>query len=126
MNIPTLVIILILVVIAVFAVRSMMQRAESGCCSPGDKQTVKKVKVADTNKANYPYEAVLTVDGMTCSGCAQRVDNALNSVEGIWASTDLSAKKTLVRMKKKYEEKTLRDTVNQIGPYTVMSVEWKS
>ena len=125
MNLPTLVIIAVLAVIAVIAVRSMFKRAESGCCSPSDKVTVEKVKVADRNKANYPYEAVLKVDGMTCANCAKRVDNALNSLEGIWAQTDLSSKKTVVRMKHKYDDKVLRDTVNAIGPYTVMSVEWK-
>ncbi len=121
----TLIIVAVIAVVVIIGIRSTMKRATSGCCSTGDKEEVKKVKVEDRDISHYPYTAVLDVDGMMCSGCATKVDNALNSLKGVYAKTDLSKKKTTVHMKEKLEETTLRRTVNDIGPYTVMKVEMK-
>ena len=40
-------------------------------------------------RAARPYTAVLQVDGMTCSNCVRRVENALNRLDGVWAEADL-------------------------------------
>ena len=69
------------------------------------------------------YKTVLTVDGMVCSNCSARVENALNELEGVWATADVSAKTVTVLMKALLDEKLLRSTVNELGAYTVMKVE---
>lgn len=51
-------------------------RAGGGCCGPHE-AAEKKVRVADRDKSHYPYTAVLRVDGMTCSNCVRRVENAI-------------------------------------------------
>ncbi len=65
-------------------------RAGGGCCGPHE-AAEKKVRVADRDKSHYPYTAVLRVDGMTCSNCVRRVENALNRLDGVWAEADLGA-----------------------------------
>lgn len=119
--------ILPIAVIAIFAVlviRSYSKRMKQGCCGAGgDVEKTEKIKVRDKNKANYPHQAVLVVDGMVCGNCGQRVENALNVLEGTWAQADVSGKKVTVRRKQPIDEQLLRDTVNHIGPYTVMQVQ---
>ena len=49
----------------------------------------KKIKVKDRNRDNYPYEYILKIDGMHCSNCAVRIENALNRGGDRWARADL-------------------------------------
>lgn len=118
----TVIIVVLLVVICVFSVKSYMKKLSSGCCGGGDKDSVRKVKVNDRNKAHYPYQVTLTVDGMVCGNCAKRVENALNTLDGVWATVDLGKKEALVRLKEQLPEARLRDAVREAG-YTVMKVE---
>ena len=96
-------------------------RQGGGCCGEHE-PPVKKVKVADRDKSHYPYETVLTIDGMTCSNCVRRVENALNHLDGVWAQVDLGSRKAVVRMKQMLPANTLRETVREAG-YTVLSVQ---
>lgn len=121
-TVTTVIIVLVLVAIAVLSVMSYVKKLRSGCCGASDEK-VKRVRVTDRDKSHYPYSVVLTVDGMVCGNCAARVENALNALEGVWASADVEHGTVMVRMKQSLEEQLLRSTVNQIGGYTVMKVE---
>ena len=72
----TIIICAILVVICFFGIRSSMKRVSNGCCGTGD--DVKKVKAEDTDVSHYPYHFEVEVEGMTCSQCKKRVENAFN------------------------------------------------
>ena len=124
MNLATMLIIAALAIVAVLGVRSTLKRVNQGCCGSRDDVKIEAVKVEDRNKSHYPHEAVLSVDGMTCSHCAQRVENALNRLEGVYAKVTLNQGKADVLMKEKLDENSLRAAVNDLGPYTVMHVEW--
>ena len=121
-TVTTVIIVLVLVAIAVLSVMSYVKKLRSGCCGASDEK-VKRVRVTDRDKSHYPYSVVLTVDGMVCGNCAARVENALNELEGVWASADVEHGTVMVRMKQSLEEQLLRSTVNQIGGYTVIKVE---
>lgn len=113
---------IILIVFAVFVIKSYTKKLASGCCGGGDAE--KKVKVADKNRAHYPYAALLTVDGMMCSACETRVENALNALDGVWAKASSSDGRVEVLMKTPVDEDTLRKTVNELGVYTLMKAEY--
>ena len=118
----------VLVVVLAIAILSVIKRGTSGCCSSagscgGGCDCHANVKVADKNLAHYPFEAVLTVDGMTCGHCASKVENALNTLDGVYAVVDSDLKTVHVHMKSKVDETVLRKTVNDLGEYTVLSVD---
>ena len=113
---------LIIIVIAVFAIKGYMKRLSQGCCGSGNTEKHKKIRVKDKNKSHYSYTVILTVEGMVCGACAEKIENALNALEGIWATVDVNTKQVLVRTKFPIREQLLRDTVNNIGAYTVMSI----
>ena len=85
-------------------------------------QPPKRVKAADRNKSHYPHRAVLRIDGMTCENCARRVENALNTLPGTWATADLAAGRATVLLKQPPETETLRQAVRQAG-YLLLRVE---
>ncbi len=113
---------IILIVFAVFVIKSYTKKLASGCCGGGDAE--KKIRVADKNRAHYPYAAQLVVDGMMCSACETRVENALNALDGVWAKASSSDGKVELLMKTPVDEDTLRKTVNELGVYTLMKAEY--
>lgn len=97
-------------------------RFGGGCC--GEREAApQRVKVTDRNKTHYPYKAMLRVDGMICSNCVRRVENALNSLPGVWVTrTDLSTGRITVRLQEPPKQEVLCHAVRKAG-YLVLSVE---
>ena len=114
---------IVLIVFAVFVIKSYTKKLASGCCGGGDAE--KKVKVADKNRAHYPYAATLTVDGMMCAACETRVENALNAIDGVWAKASSSDGRVEVLMKTSVDEDAFRKVVNELGVYTLMKAEYR-
>lgn len=118
------VIIVVLVAVLVFGVKSYAKKLAHGCCGSGGDE-VRKVRVADRNPANYPHSAVLTVEGMTCSQCKARVENALNGIDGVWAQVNLKDGSALLHMKKPVADDELRRVIAQAG-YTAKDIQIKA
>lgn len=72
----------------------------SSCCGTGEK-IPKRIKVKDKDISHYSYRYRLHVEGMMCSACTVRVENMLNSLNGIWAKADLSVREVTVFSKEK-------------------------
>ena len=79
----------VLVVVLVVAIRSVIKRGTSGCCSSG---------------------------GSCGGGCGCHAS--------VYAVVDSDLKKAHVHMKSKVDETVLRKAVNDLGEYTVLSVDW--
>lgn len=106
-------IILVIVLICIYSIKSYMKKLQSGCC--GGESDEKRVRVRDKNPSHYPYEVNMTIKGMTCSHCKLRVENALNSLEGVWAKVDLDKGIALIRMKSEISEEMLERAVKDAG-----------
>lgn len=118
--IATVIIIIVLIAVIAYSVRSYISKLFVGCCGGGDSE--RKVKVTDRNKANYSYSVKIGIDGMTCGHCKARVENALNEIEGVWAKVDLGKKCAEVLMKKEISDEELGRIVSKSG-YTVTGIE---
>ena len=118
----TAIVIFVLAIIVVCAILSIRKRIKYGssCCG-GHDAAPKKIKVKDKNKAHYPYSYTLNVDGMHCSNCAHRVENALNSKEGVWATVKLENNTVLVRSKKQLEWTEISKIISDAG-YTLIEL----
>ena len=92
-----------------------------GCC--GDLETADKKRVVkDRNRAHYPYRVVLNIGGMTCENCARKVENALNSREGIWARVDVGNHRAEVLLKQAPDQRQLAKAVMEAG-YVVTEMQ---
>lgn len=100
-------------ILAAYSYIRKLRRGDNCCTTGGD--PVKRVRVADRNKGNYPYILELCISGMTCANCALRVENALNSLPDVWAQVDLGRKAALVRSKAPVNSDSLRQAVRQSG-----------
>ncbi len=115
------VIIAALIVIIGAAVYGTVRRIRFGSSCCGTKTPpAKRVRVRDRNRAHYPYQYLLTVDGMHCSNCARRVENAFNRTDGRWAIADIGKKEVILRSKHEETERGLYDIVASAG-YTMLA-----
>ncbi len=96
-------------------------RYGSSCCGERD-PAEKKIRVRDKNPKNYPYTYVLSVDGMHCSNCARRIENAFNAMDGRWAIADVGKKEVLLRSKSEETESDLSRVTSEAG-YTMLSLK---
>ena len=63
----------------------------------------------------------LQIDGLTCEHCKNRVENALNRLEGVSAKVNLKKKTAVVSMEKEVEDMQLQKAVEQAG-YKVIQI----
>lgn len=118
MSASTAILLLVILVLCVFAGRKMIAAfTGKGGCHGGGGSATKHVKVADTNESHYPYSQDIQVGGMTCDSCARNVENALNSLEGTWASVDLASGTAHVLSKAPLDPVAIRDAVVGAGYY---------
>ncbi|WHE86898.1 heavy-metal-associated domain-containing protein [Lachnoanaerobaculum gingivalis] len=116
MNILNIIIVLIVAVIVVFGSISYIKKLKKGgdCC-PEHEEATKSVKVKDRDKSHYPYEAKLAIDGMSCNNCVRNVENALNALDGTWASVSLEDNMATVLLKNPPDIEKLSKAVADAG-----------
>ena len=94
-------IIVVGIILIAYAVYGTVQKArgksKSSCC--GSAESVIPRPVDDTDESHYPYKYFVSVDGMMCSNCAARVENAINKSGDNWAHVNLGRKRAEVLSK---------------------------
>ena len=115
-----IIIVLILIVIAVFAIKQTKKhmQGESPCC--GGSGTVKKVK---EKHLDGPVMGTKTmkIKGMTCEHCVNNVTNAINKVAGASAKVSLKDKEAIISYDRELSNIELRKAVEDAG-YEVISL----
>ena len=103
----------------------MLGKSKSSCCGTPEVKTVKKVE--DMDESHYPYHYEIGVGQMHCSNCARVVENAFNSMNGIWASVELGRNRAIVRAKQEMTQgdfaEALRDTSYILTDFTIKGGE---
>ncbi|MBE6112725.1 MAG: hypothetical protein E7195_06915 [Peptococcaceae bacterium] len=78
--------------------------------------------MAFEKRSGTDMEKTLEISGMTCPHCYVRVENALNSVNGVSARVNVAAKTALVYCDGSVDDVTLIRAVQKAG-YQVKSVK---
>ncbi len=114
---------IVLVAFAIFnTVKRMRGKSKSSCCGTPEVKTLKKVD--DMDESHYPYRYEVGIEGMHCSNCARTVENALNSMDGIWASVELGRNRANVRAKQEMAEGDFMEALKNTS-YKITAFESK-
>lgn len=117
------IIILILIVILGFAVKSSIKhfKGEGACCGGGSGQV--KTKRPKKKKLGGPVIGTRTIkiSGMHCQNCVNSVTRALNSLDGVSAKVSLRDNSAEVSFDRSVEEDRLRRAVEDAG-FEVLSI----
>lgn len=116
MNIVNIIIVLIVAAIVVFgSINYIKKLKKGGDCCPEHEEATKSIKVKDRDKSHYPYEAKLAIDGMSCNNCVRNVENALNALDGTWATVSLEDNMATVLLKNSPDIEKLSKAVADAG-----------
>ena len=116
MNVVNIIIVLIVAAIVVFgSINYIKKLKKGGDCCPEHEEATKSIKVKDRDKSHYPYEAKLAIDGMSCNNCVRNVENALNALDGTWASVSLEDNMATVLLKNPPDIEKLSKAVADAG-----------
>lgn len=116
----TAIIVVILLVICFFGIRSYVKKLKNGCCGGGGDE-IKKIPPADSDLTHYPCVRKIEIEGMTCNNCAIRIENAFHKQEGFYAKVNRKQNCALVHMKKPVDDRELTQIVVKAG-YTVKGI----
>ena len=108
----------VLLILLVMGIRSTIKhfKGESSCCGGGSTVKVKKKKLK-----TVVLQKTVIVEGMTCDHCKNRVERALNEVEGVSANVNLKKKQAVVSMEKEVGEEQIRRVIEKAG-YEVVEI----
>ena len=114
-----LIIIIILAIALFFAVKSTIShfKGQGACCGGGGSDVKTKPRKLDTVIA----KKVMQIDGMHCEHCYTRVQNILNSIDGVSAKVNGSRKQAFIRYGKEVNDDVLIKAVTDLG-YEVRSI----
>lgn len=111
------VIIGIIIVIAFFAVRTIVKRkGRKGCCGSGSDYKPRKKKLK-----NVIATKVFVVDGMHCEKCANRVTEVINDIPNVAGVVDLKKGIVTVSYEQEVADEQIRAKIERVG-YTVTEV----
>lgn len=118
-------ILLFLAIMAIVAALIGMMRKKitmgSSCCGEHERPT-NHIRARDINLQHYAYRYHLKVDGMVCSNCAKRLENAFNKTGEMLATVDFEKKEVSVYSVYALERRTMARIVDSAG-YTLMDFE---
>lgn len=120
----TIIICILILLLAVFSIKSYCKKLSQGCCGAEGDGTEKRLCKKKTAQQADWYTFELGIEGMVCKNCAIRVENAFNRLDDVWAKVNLSNHTALVQTKEKLPETQLRAIVREAG-YRVTSISEK-
>ena len=113
------VLIIILIAIVVLAAVSGAKhfKGQGGCGGGGELRPEHK-------KLDGPVteEKIISIDGMSCENCRNRVERAINKIDGASARVNLRKKEAVVSLDREIDDETLKNAVESAG-YKAVSVK---
>ena len=107
----------IIIVIAFFAVRTIVKRkGRKGCCGSGSDYKPRKKKLKNVIAAK-----VFVVDGMHCEKCANRVTEVVNDIPGVAGVVDLKKDIVTVSYEQEVADEQIKARIERVG-YTVTEI----
>lgn len=117
----TTVVAIILVVLLSVGVKASVRhmRGEGGCCGGGS--TIRENKKLDGEKLG---EKVITVEGMHCENCQNRIERKLNKLDGVACRVHLKKKQAVVSYSREVSDEELTRILEELD-FSVIKIETK-
>lgn len=107
----------IIIVIAFFAVRTIVKRkGRKGCCGSGSDYKPRKKKLQAVIATR-----IFVVDGMHCEKCANRVTEVVNDIPGVAGVVDLKKGIVTVSYEQEVADEQIKAKIERVG-YTVTEI----
>ena len=120
MNASTLIVLLIVIGIAAFAIKNSIGhfKGEGGCCGGGE-TILPDEKQLTGQKIG---EKTVHIEGMHCENCKNRVGRAINRIDGAVGKVNLKKNIAVVSFEREVSDEEIRKAVEE-QDYKVLSIE---
>ena len=120
MNASTIIVLLIVIVIAFFALRNSLGhfKGEGDCCGGGG-GTLPDTKELEGAKIG---EKIVRIEGMHCENCKNRVERAINRIDGAVAKVNLKKNIAVVSFDREVADEEIRKNIENLD-YKVLSID---
>lgn len=113
----------IIAVLAIFVLLGLSEtirhfKGQGACCGGGGGKTVREKKKLDGPKLG---EKKILIEGMHCENCQNRVERAVNRIDGAACRVNLRKKLATVSYTKEPDDERLRRAIEEAG-YTVKEI----
>ena len=106
-----------IIVIAFFAIRTIVKRkGRKGCCGSGSDYKPRKKKLK-----NVIATKIFVVDGMHCEKCANRVTEVINDIPNVAGVVDLKKGIVTVSYEQEVADEQIKARIERVG-YTVTEI----
>lgn len=107
------IIIAVIIIMVFFGIKNSIPhfKGEGSCCGGGSGIKAKKPQKLDrviSVKRIY-------IEGMTCDNCRIRIQNALNSIDGVNAKVSRSRGVASIKLGRDVDDETLKRTITDLG-----------
>lgn len=114
----TIIIVLVLLLVVLALLRAKKHFKGGGCCSSGS-STVRSTKKLTQPKIG---EMLLTVEGMHCENCQNRVEHLINKLDGVVCRVNLRRKTATISYSRTVSSQQIREIIEKAG-YTVTNIQ---
>lgn len=118
----TAIIVIILIVICVYSVKSYSKKLTHGCCGGESDGPIQRVKPQDPHKENYLYCQSMKIEGMTCQNCQRRIENLFNQLDGYYMEVNLKKHSAKLYTKQDVSQSEIKQKIASLG-YRVTKIE---
>ena len=116
----TAIIIILLISVCIFSIKSYMKKLAHGCCGTGGDDEKASETKADISEYKYKYK--FKIGGMSCKNFAAKIENTFGRKDGLYAKADFKNGTAEIYSNADVSEFTIRQTVVGLG-YSVEDIE---
>lgn len=102
---------ILLVVLVLALLRARKHFQGGGCCGSGSSSVRSRKKLSDPKIG----EKILTIEGMHCENCRNRVEHALNDLDGVVCKVNLKKKTAAVSYSVEVSDEILTAAIEKLG-----------
>lgn len=113
----TIIIGIILIVIVLALLRTKKHFKGGGCCGSGSSTVRSRKKLSAPKVGAF----TLVVDGMHCEKCQNRVEHAVNALDGVVCKVNLKKKTAVVSYSSAVSPEAVKKIIEDAG-YTVIEI----
>ena len=116
----TILVLAAIVIVVLLALRSSLKhfQGEGGCCGGGS-ESIPETKELEGKKLG---ELVVHIEGMHCENCKNRVERAINRIDGAAAKVNLKKKVAVVSYDRELSEQEICQAVTAMD-YQVTGID---
>lgn len=107
----TIIISILLIILVIALLRAKKHFKSGGCCGSGSTSVRSSKKLTDTKLGQF----TMSIEGMHCENCQNRIEHAVNRLDGVVCKVNLKKKSAVVSYSREVSRQEVKEIVEKLG-----------